>query len=229
MNGRNSRAVWPPTGEAGLIVVATQVVEAGLDLNAALLVTEAAPWPSIVQRAGRCNRTGKVNGAELRWLSPVRHHPYPEDDVAASAAELAALEGELVTGEELLRRDVAVTGPAVAVLRRADLLGLFDTAPDLGGADLDVARTSAMPRIWTRSLPGNVGAELVNGRPAADGRPPYVNLPPAEWRCRARLARWQCSPSEPGLAARTGAWPLDQGHSSGTGATRRAGRGEVGR
>ena len=43
---------------ADRIVVATQVVEAGIDLNAAVLITEAAPWPSLVQRAGRCNRTG---------------------------------------------------------------------------------------------------------------------------------------------------------------------------
>ena len=42
------------------IVVATQVVEAGIDLSAAVLITEAAPWPSLVQRAGRCNRTGLV-------------------------------------------------------------------------------------------------------------------------------------------------------------------------
>jgi CRISPR-associated endonuclease/helicase Cas3 len=42
------------------IVISTQVIEAGIDLNAAVLVTEAAPWPSIVQRAGRCNRTGKI-------------------------------------------------------------------------------------------------------------------------------------------------------------------------
>ena len=47
----------------GRIVVATQVVEAGIDLNAAVLVTEAAPWPSLVQRAGRCNRTGQVADA----------------------------------------------------------------------------------------------------------------------------------------------------------------------
>ena len=47
-----------PPGPAGKILVSTQVLEAGIDLSAALLFTEAAPWPSIVQRAGRCNRDG---------------------------------------------------------------------------------------------------------------------------------------------------------------------------
>ena len=59
-------------GDRGRIVVATQVVEAGLDLDAAVLVTEAAPWPSVVQRAGRCNRAGRVPDAELWWLPPAR-------------------------------------------------------------------------------------------------------------------------------------------------------------
>jgi CRISPR-associated endonuclease/helicase Cas3 len=201
-----ARKVAAPPGEAGHIVVATQVVEAGLDLDAALLVTEAAPWPSVVQRAGRCNRTGTVDGAQLRWLPPAAHHPYPEQDVAASAAELAALEGEPVTGEDLLHRDVTVTEPAVAVLRRADLLGLFDTAPDLSGADLDVApyvrdaEDLDAQLVWATWEP-----ELVNGKPALDGRPAVdVQLPSAEWRCRAPLREIAV------LARRVPVWRLEQ-------------------
>ena len=40
-----------PGEHGGRIVVATQVVEAGLDLDATMTVTEAAPWPSLIQRA----------------------------------------------------------------------------------------------------------------------------------------------------------------------------------
>ena len=40
------------------IIVATQVVEAGVDISSRTLFTELAPWASIVQRIGRCNRTG---------------------------------------------------------------------------------------------------------------------------------------------------------------------------
>lgn len=43
----------PPTN---VILVATQVVEAGLDLSADLLLTEVAPANALVQRAGRCAR-----------------------------------------------------------------------------------------------------------------------------------------------------------------------------
>ncbi|WP_199730417.1 type I-G CRISPR-associated helicase/endonuclease Cas3g [Amycolatopsis panacis] len=43
-------------GAQGTIVVSTQVLEAGVDVTSETLVTEAAPWSSLVQRAGRCNR-----------------------------------------------------------------------------------------------------------------------------------------------------------------------------
>ncbi len=41
-------------------IIATQVVEAGVDVNAALLYTEAAPLEDLVQRAGRACRRGRV-------------------------------------------------------------------------------------------------------------------------------------------------------------------------
>lgn len=197
-------ATDPSSG--GHIVVATQVVEAGLDLNAALLVTEAAPWPSVVQRAGRCNRTGRVPDARLLWVPPPKHHPYEEADVAASAAALQSLEGAAVTGEDLLDQRVSVTEQPVLVLRRPDFLGLFDTAPDLSGADVDVAPyvrdaddldAQLIWATWT--------AELVNGRPFDDGRPPAdAKAPSAEWRCRAPLAEVAA------LAKRVPVWRMDQ-------------------
>lgn len=42
------------------IIVATQVVEAGVDLSASLLITELAIWASLVQRFGRAARWGGV-------------------------------------------------------------------------------------------------------------------------------------------------------------------------
>lgn len=46
------------------VVVATQVLEAGIDFSAELLLTELAPADALVQRAGRCarypNQTGKM-------------------------------------------------------------------------------------------------------------------------------------------------------------------------
>ncbi|MBI4524497.1 MAG: DEAD/DEAH box helicase [Deltaproteobacteria bacterium] len=47
--------VTPPTGR---IVITTQVLEAGVDIDADAVFTEVCPWPSLVQRLGRLNRSG---------------------------------------------------------------------------------------------------------------------------------------------------------------------------
>ncbi|MEU8263219.1 CRISPR-associated helicase Cas3' [Micromonospora sp. NPDC048999] len=170
-------------GDRGHIVVSTQVVEAGVDLNASVMVVEAAPWPSVVQRAGRCNRTGRIVDAELWWLPPAKHHPYERADIEAAIEGLIGLEGVAVTGEDLLARRVEVTEPEVSVIRRGDLLDLFDTAPDLTGADLDVspfvrdADDLDVQLAWADWAPSDA-----SGRPPAEAK-----APPAEWRCRVPL------------------------------------------
>jgi CRISPR-associated endonuclease/helicase Cas3 len=197
-----ARKIGQPPGEAGHIVVATQVVEAGIDLNAAVLVTEAAPWPNVVQRAGRCNRTGRVDEAGLWWLPPSTAAPYLEADVKAAVAELERIEGAVVTGEELLAREVAVTELQVAALRRPDLVGLFDTAPDLSGADLDIAPYVRdaddldAQLAWATWTPE---ADAPDGRPPADAK-----APEAPWRCRVPLGELAK------LAKRASIWRLDQ-------------------
>jgi CRISPR-associated endonuclease/helicase Cas3 len=208
-------------GDQGHIVVATQVVEAGIDLNAAVLITEAAPWPCVVQRAGRCNRTGRVDDAVLYWTRPASHHPYPEPDVAASSAELERLDGQSVTGEDLLARAVPTTDAAVAVLRKPDLVGLFDTAPDLSGADLDVA-----PYVRDGDdLDVQLAWALWEPEEGArDGRPPAeAKAPDAPWRCRVPLRDLDA------LASRAAVWRLDQIHDGWSRVTRqqRARPGEV--
>ena len=52
--------VGTPKGDvtAPAILVATQTVEVGVNLDADALVTESAPWSSLVQRLGRLNRFG---------------------------------------------------------------------------------------------------------------------------------------------------------------------------
>ncbi len=50
-------------GMAPAILVATQTVEVGANLDADGLVTESAPWDCLVQRLGRVNRLGQCPGA----------------------------------------------------------------------------------------------------------------------------------------------------------------------
>lgn len=62
-----------------LIVVATQVVEVGLDLSAAVLHTELAPASAILQRAGRCARyAGESGQVHVYWLPKDGLQPYGE-------------------------------------------------------------------------------------------------------------------------------------------------------
>jgi CRISPR-associated endonuclease/helicase Cas3 len=144
-------ATIPP---AGRIIVATQVVEAGVDVSAKRLFTELAPWPSLVQRFGRA---GRYLGEQAEIVvmgaaddSPKKTAPYtPEELVGAQQALRALVDAEsgvalreLEAFERRLdpeRRAALYPQVETAVLRERDLLDLFDTTADLSGADLDVA------------------------------------------------------------------------------------------
>lgn len=133
-------------GEKDLIVIATQAVEAGVDLSAAVLFTELAPWPSMVQRFGRANRYAELeNGAEVRWIDLLN----TEDDKAIEALSLPYSADDLKTAKQCLWKltdaapaELPPAGdiePPRRVIRRKDLDDLFDTDPDLTGFDVDVS------------------------------------------------------------------------------------------
>lgn len=130
-------------GVAGRIVIATQVLEAGIDTTSSVLVTELAPWSSIVQRAGRCNRDGRADNATVIWVRPAGRNaaaPYTEENVDAAEETLRALEGTRITSAELPTRGTEPYRPEYPQLRLRDLRGLFDTAADMSGNDLDVSQ-----------------------------------------------------------------------------------------
>lgn len=134
-------ALRQPMPAAGRVVCATQVVEAGVDLSARLLVTEVAPWSSLVQRLGRCNRFAEHDQGEVRWVDVERPAPYSDSEVVAARERLARLEGADVSPSSLSAVEPPPSAPSpLHVLRRRDLLDLFDTAPDLSGNDIDVSR-----------------------------------------------------------------------------------------
>jgi CRISPR-associated endonuclease/helicase Cas3 len=211
---------------ADLIVVSAGEAASGLDLTAALVVAEAAPWPSMVRRIGQANRSGALPAAEAWWLPPPAPGAGPgaEPDVAATCAELARLDGVSVTAEDLLARSVPAARHEVAVLGRDALLALFDTttpvppgpdappaaqgpAPhepavretDAGGAEVDIDR-------YVRDQ-GDPVVEVAwaEWSPGEAGAPhPEVRFPPPGHRCRVPFG------AAASLAARSPAWRFDR-------------------
>lgn len=187
----------PRADGPGLIVVSTQVVEAGVDISAATLVTEVAPWPSLVQRAGRCNRDGGTQNAAFYWLRlpPERSAPYEHDDIAAATDAMRKLSGATVNSEMLGTLDVPVKQQIHTVLRRRDLLELFDTLPDVSGNDIDISRFVReaddldVAVAWRQGVDGaGASAEPTPGR---DERCPVPVRAVREWiQKRGHAFRW---------------------------------------
>lgn len=134
------------------IVVATQAIEAGVDVSSKVMFTELAPWASLVQRFGRCNRYGEHNesGARIFWIDiepdKTLALPYTSESLDAARTKLAKL--AIASPQVLPATDE--NRPLTAVLRRKDFLDLFNTDPDLSGFDVDVSdfiRDSGAPGV----------------------------------------------------------------------------------
>ncbi|WP_348528750.1 CRISPR-associated helicase Cas3', partial [Methanothrix sp.] len=154
-------------GESGTIVVSTQVVEAGVDISARTLFTELAPWSSLIQRFGRCNRSGEFLYANVYWL-----------DLPTGKKSLALpySDNELDQARKILLNQVQKSvGPASLpkiplsfvhehVIRRKDMLGMFDTTLDLAGHDLDISRfireiSDTDAQVFWRNISGEAPSE----------------------------------------------------------------------
>jgi CRISPR-associated endonuclease/helicase Cas3 len=73
------RTLWGPDKEIresapSMIVVATQVVEVGLDITSQTLHTEIAPAASVIQRAGRCARYPGEQGQVYIYQVPLKQN-----------------------------------------------------------------------------------------------------------------------------------------------------------
>ena len=142
----NREACGPRTNR---IIVATQVVEAGVDISASLLVTELAPWSSLVQRFGRCARwggTAQVLIADFQHDSDGKAAPYTVAELGAAREACDALQDVGPTHLERFEEEHQALLPRLYpyeprhLLLRHELDELFDTSPDLSGADIDISR-----------------------------------------------------------------------------------------
>ena len=125
----------------GLVVVATQAVEAGIDISAQTLITELAPWTSMVQRFGRCNRKGEYPEASIIWMDPQDPAPYRAESVETARRLMKDMEGKSASPAELENVRVPPENDHHrTVLRKRDVINLFDTTPDLSGNHLDISR-----------------------------------------------------------------------------------------
>ena len=205
----NRKACNPGTNR---IIVSTQVVEAGVDVSASLLVTELAPWPSLVQRFGRCARwggVGEVVVADFGHDTDRKAAPYTEGELAAAREACRAVEDvgpiHLERFEEendaLLPR-LYPYEPAHLLLRH-ELNELFDTSPDLSGADIDISR-------FIRS--GDERDVQVFWAVVTGDRPPSSMKPTRDELCSVpfiEARNWLCKPGSENLRPDVRAWIWD--------------------
>jgi CRISPR-associated endonuclease/helicase Cas3 len=168
----------------GRIVVATQAIEAGVDISARTLFTELAPWSALVQRFGRCNRYGeweKNDPASVFWVDLETSLIRKNRDRELIPEAALPYDGEKLDWSREQVIQLTEVGPATVskisapekknnghVLRRRDALDLFDTTPDLAGNDLDVSRyvrdgTDTDVQVYWRDW---IGAEPTTDEPA---------------------------------------------------------------
>ncbi len=211
----------PPPG--GTICISTQVVEAGIDVSATTLFTELAPWASLVQRFGRCNRRGEQNEhAAVRWIDlPTKDAaagklaaPYEPDALKASAEQLTGLSD---VGLKSLP-EIELPFEHTHVIRRKDLLDLFDTTPDLAGNDIDIDRfvreiEETDVRVFWRDYNGSdpnkqmSAAGVIRAEPAphrdelcpapiGEFKAFFKNKKDKIWRWNFTEGCWQCAEDE---------------------------------
>ena len=188
-----------------VIVIATQAVEAGVDISAAVMFAEIAPWASMVQRFGRANRFAEVEGgADIHWIdvlgdsddertSDALALPYTAHELRMARQQLAALDD--AAPASLPPTDSIA--PLHRIIRRKDLDDLFDTDPDMTGFDVDVSpyirdADDTDVRIFWRDLRNRPADDRTPLRPHASELCAAPIGMAREWMKKAQ-ARWKHS------------------------------------
>lgn len=171
-------------GDGDRIIIATQAVEAGVDVSARLLITELAPWASLVQRFGRCNRRAEYTDAEIHWVDiecegekDELARPYQSGELGEARKAVLTLED--AAPAKLSEVKVPERKVIRPVIRRRELIDLFDTTPDICGQDIDISRyirdgNDTDVQFFWRSVPD-------------DGPTPEDRVPARDELCRVSI------------------------------------------
>ncbi|MGX1739827.1 type I-G CRISPR-associated helicase/endonuclease Cas3g [Corynebacterium flavescens] len=144
------------------VVVATQTLEVGVDIDFASLVTELAPATSLAQRMGRVNRLGRFQKSEVLILQPqsrdsIRddHPPYLGADLRSAWEWLDGLSGS-VNPAALASSPPPSSEPRRALLQRLEMRDL-----DLLSRSNDIQAIEPSLEFWLR--------DSLESEPAAGG------------------------------------------------------------
>ncbi|MEB3295187.1 MAG: DEAD/DEAH box helicase [Synechococcales bacterium] len=119
------------------VVVATQVIEAGIDLDARKLFTVACPWASFVQRCGRAGRNGTYVECDVYLLdldemrSSTKPLPYTAQEISEFYDRVDQLPSAGI--KDLMTVPPPPQNNGKHHLKLSHLHGLFDNHPGNGG------------------------------------------------------------------------------------------------
>ena len=132
--------------DKNIIIVSTQVLEAGVDISSQTLITEPAPYSSLIQRFGRCNRMGEHKSAKVYYITfdnssednDIMYYPYDKQKVINAMKFLNKYTKKSLSPNDLPKfKELTVFD---YVLRKKDLYYLSDTVNDLSGNNIDISR-----------------------------------------------------------------------------------------
>ena len=171
------------------VLVATQTVEVGIDLDATALITETAPWDALVQRIGRVNRRGVLPAADVVVVEDNDPKPPVYGNVKVRTAEFLRSRiketGAVDVSPLALRHmdvpaELAAAAPLLPLLLPAQLDAWARTSPvpsvdppldpylhgiDTSVAPVTVAWRDGLRNAWNETLPADEVGGAIDSLP----------------------------------------------------------------
>ena len=190
------------------VLVATQTVEVGIDLDATALITETAPWDALVQRIGRVNRRGVLPAADVVVVEDNDPKPPVYGDVKVHTANFLRsrlkASGTMDVSPLALRHldvpaELTAEAPLLPLLLPAQLDAWVRTSPvpsvdppldpylhgiDRSVAPVTVAWRDGLRNAWNETLPAEEVGGVIDALPLRAEE--CVEIP------LGALRRWLC-------------------------------------